>query len=81
MQIRLPEICLRQGPRVFAGLGVAAALFGGWKTAELFLGPHDPAKSNGQRATQPSAFGEDADGELFLCDANGPVYRIVAADQ
>jgi len=47
----------------------------------ILIDPHDPAKSNGQRATQPSAFGEDADGELFLCDANGPVYRIVAADQ
>ena len=43
------------------------------------IDPHDPARSNGQRATQPSSFGEDPDGELFLCDANGPVYRIVAA--
>jgi len=54
MQIRLPEICLRQGPRVFAGLGVAAALFGGWKTAELFLGPHDPAKSDVAMAVAPA---------------------------
>ena len=43
--------------------------------------PRDPARGNGQRATQPSSFGEDADGELFLCDANGPVYRIVAVEK
>ena len=36
----------------------------------------DPARNGGQRPTQPSSFGEDADGELWMCDANGPVYRI-----
>jgi hypothetical protein len=28
--------------------------------------------------TQPSSFGEDVDGELYLCDHNGTVYRITA---
>jgi glucose/arabinose dehydrogenase len=46
--------------------------------SETFINPKDPAKAGGQRATQPSAFGEDKDGELFLCDVNGAVYRIVA---
>lgn len=34
----------------------------------------------GERPTQPSAFGSDKDGEMFLCDVNGLVYRIVARD-
>ena len=46
----------------------------------VLIDPRDPARSNGQRATQPSSFGEDADGEMFLCDTNGPVYRIVGAE-
>jgi len=37
-EIRLPRICSRLAPRVLAAAGVALALFGGWKTAELFLG-------------------------------------------
>ena len=28
--------------------------------------------------TQPSSFGEDASGEMYLCDHNGTVYRITA---
>jgi glucose/arabinose dehydrogenase len=44
------------------------------------IDPHDPARSYGLRATQPSSFGEDADGEIFLCDVNGPVYRVVGAE-
>jgi glucose/arabinose dehydrogenase len=48
--------------------------------AGVLIDPHDRARSYGLRATQPSAFGEDADGEMFLCDVNGPVYRIVAAE-
>ena len=46
----------------------------------VLIDPHDPAKSFGLRATQASSFGEDADGEMFLCDVNGPVYRIVGAE-
>ena len=26
---------------------------------------------------QASSFGEDADGELYVCDYNGAIYRIV----
>ena len=37
-----------------------------------------PAGKPGERPTQPCAFGADRDGEMFLCDVNGPVYRIVA---
>ncbi|HKR86569.1 MAG TPA: M23 family peptidase, partial [Phenylobacterium sp.] len=40
---RLPQACLRHGPRVLATAGVALALAGGWKTAELFLGAAPPA--------------------------------------
>jgi hypothetical protein len=47
----------------------------------VLIDPHDPARSFGLRATQPCSFGEDTDGELFLCDVNGPVYRIVAPDK
>jgi murein DD-endopeptidase MepM/ murein hydrolase activator NlpD len=43
LAFRLPEICLRHGPRVLAAGGVALALVGGWKTAELFLGRGAPA--------------------------------------
>ena len=43
----------------------------------IMIDPKDPAKSGGQRPTQPSAFGEDAEGNLYMCDVNGRVYRIV----
>jgi len=46
----------------------------------VLIDPHEPGKSFGLRPTQPSSFGEDADGEMFLCDVNGPVYRIVGAE-
>jgi glucose/arabinose dehydrogenase len=46
-------------------------------TSGLLIDPLDPKHNGGQRPTQPSAFAEDADGELFMCDANGPVYRVV----
>jgi hypothetical protein len=41
--------------------------------------PRDPTRTAGlRRPSQPAAFGEDADGEQYMLDANGPVYRIVA---
>lgn len=40
----------------------------------------NPTGKPGERPTQASDFGIDKDGELFLCDVNGPVYRIVAAE-
>jgi hypothetical protein len=46
----------------------------------LLIDPKDPSKTGGQRATQPASFGEAPDGELFLLDGNGPVYRIVGAE-
>lgn len=39
--------------------------------------PSDASRDGGQRPTQPSSFGEDADGELYLCDINGWVYRLM----
>jgi murein DD-endopeptidase MepM/ murein hydrolase activator NlpD len=49
---RLPEVCLRHGPRALAGAGVALALFLGWKTAELFLSPAPPTPAT-QLAAAP----------------------------
>ena len=46
----------------------------------LLIDPKDPSKNGGQRPTQPASFGEAPDGELYLLDGNGPVYRIVAGD-
>jgi glucose/arabinose dehydrogenase len=42
----------------------------------VLIEPTDPDRNGGQRATQASSFGVDAAGEMYLCDANGPVYRI-----
>jgi murein DD-endopeptidase MepM/ murein hydrolase activator NlpD len=48
---RLPEVCLRHGPRALAGAGVVLALLLGWKTAELFFSPAaPPAKAIEQAA-------------------------------
>ena len=47
----------------------------------ILIDPKDPTRNGGGRATQPSAFGEDAEGNLYLCDANGPVYRIVPSEE
>jgi hypothetical protein len=47
-------------------------------TSGILIDPQDPKRNGGQRPTQPSGFGEDANGELFMCDANGPVYRVMA---
>jgi glucose/arabinose dehydrogenase len=47
----------------------------------VLIDPRDPNRNGGGRATQPSAFGEDAEGDLYLCDANGPVYRIVPSGE
>ena len=44
----------------------------------LLIDPKDPVRNGGTRPTQPGGFGEDIDGELYLCDVNGPVYRVVA---
>jgi glucose/arabinose dehydrogenase len=48
----------------------------------LLIDPKDPTRKGGTKnPTQPSAFGEDIDGELYMLDNNGPVYRIVADKQ
>ena len=48
---------------------------------EVLVDPNDPAKKGGvQRPTQASAFGEDASGEVYLCDINGPVFKVVPAE-
>jgi glucose/arabinose dehydrogenase len=47
---------------------------------EVLIDPNDPAKKGSPRPTQPSAFGEDAQGELYLLDINGPIYKFVPAE-
>jgi glucose/arabinose dehydrogenase len=47
----------------------------------VLIDPKNPTRNGESRATQPSAFGQDAEGNLYMCDANGPVYRIVPAEQ
>jgi len=48
----------------------------------LLIDPKDPTRKGGTKnPTQPSSFGEDIDGELYMMDNNGPVYRIVADKQ
>jgi glucose/arabinose dehydrogenase len=48
---------------------------------EVLIDPNDPGKKGGvQRPTQPSAFGEDAAGEIYLCDINGPVFKFVPGE-
>ncbi|QOV90794.1 PQQ-dependent sugar dehydrogenase [Humisphaera borealis] len=44
----------------------------------VIVNPQTADRAAGQRPTQPSGFGEDIDGELYMCDINGWVYRIVA---
>jgi glucose/arabinose dehydrogenase len=45
----------------------------------MLVDPKDPDRKGGLRnPSQPSSFGEDVDGELYMIDNNGPVYRIVA---
>jgi len=51
---------------------------GGKVVASGVLIEPTPAGKPGERPTQPCAFGADRDGEMFLCDVNGPVFRIVA---
>jgi glucose/arabinose dehydrogenase len=46
----------------------------------VLVDPKDATRNGDNRATQPSAFGEDAEGNLYMCDANGPVYRLVPID-
>ena len=54
---------------------------GGKVTASgVLVEPTDPNRNGGQRATQASSFGVDAQGEMYLCDANGPVYRITSGE-
>lgn len=44
----------------------------------MLIDPKDPTRKGGLRnPSQPSSFGEDINGELYLIDNNGPVYRIV----
>ena len=47
---------------------------------EVLIDPNDPQKKGSTRPTQPSAFGYDAAGELYLCDINGPIYKIVPGE-
>ena len=49
----------------------------------LLIDPKDPARTGGprQRPTQPSAFCEDAAGEIYLLDVNGAIYRILPAGE
>jgi len=48
---------------------------------EVLVDPNDPAKKAGiQRPVQPSAFGEDSNGEVYLCDINGPLFKFVPAE-
>ncbi|HEY8749870.1 MAG TPA: PQQ-dependent sugar dehydrogenase [Tepidisphaeraceae bacterium] len=45
----------------------------------MIVNPKDPERKGGlKNPSQPSSFGEDIDGELYMIDNNGPVYRIVA---
>jgi len=46
-------------------------------TSGVIVNPQVADRAAGQRPTQPSGFGEDIDGELYMCDINGWVYRIV----
>ena len=86
--------CAVTGGFVYRGGSVGLAgwyLFGDYCTGLLFGVRSDaPAPAAGERAERPrilletganiSAFGEDADGELYLADlASGTIYRIVAA--
>jgi glucose/arabinose dehydrogenase len=44
----------------------------------LLINPADPNLTGGQRATQPSSFGQDAAGEIYLCDITfGNIFKIV----
>ncbi|HEV8377694.1 MAG TPA: PQQ-dependent sugar dehydrogenase [Tepidisphaeraceae bacterium] len=44
---------------------------------EVLIDPNDPQRKGPTRPTQPSAFGEDASGEVYLLDINGPIYKFV----
>ena len=48
--------------------------------AGLIVDPQVEARSGGQRPTQPSGFGEDKDGEMYMTDINGWVYRILPGE-
>ena len=43
----------------------------------VIVNPQVKERSAGQRPTQPSGFGLDKDGEMYMTDINGWVYRIV----
>ena len=44
----------------------------------MLIDPRDSTRKGGTRnPTQPSSFGEDVNGELYMIDNNGPVYRVV----
>ena len=48
----------------------------------MIVDPKDPTRKGGlKNPSQPSSFGEDIDGELYMLDNNGPVYRIVPDKQ
>jgi glucose/arabinose dehydrogenase len=48
--------------------------------SDVIVDPKNPEKNGGQRPTQPAGFGVGPDGELYMLDANGPVYRIAPAE-
>jgi hypothetical protein len=44
----------------------------------LLVDSRDPSRNGGPKSIQPSSFGEDADGELYMVDNTlGWCYRIV----
>jgi glucose/arabinose dehydrogenase len=46
----------------------------------VLVDPLSAGRTAGQRPTQPSGFGEDKDGELYVTDINGWMYKVVPAE-
>jgi hypothetical protein len=46
----------------------------------VIVDPQSTDRTGGQRPTQPSGFGLDPDGEMYMTDINGWVYRIVSGE-
>jgi hypothetical protein len=60
-----------QNPRIWS------VVEGGGKVSD-FTDHTSDLQPEGGRINLISSFGEDADGELYITDLSGPVYRIVA---
>ena len=45
-----------------------------YEDGKVISGPTELLKQN----VQPSSFGEDLDGELYLCDLNNAIYKLTA---